>query len=102
MTEADALVATNEDNFWRSFMPAGTAASDAMAVDQSGQRCADGGADASQAANAAASDDGRGGKWAKDNQKGKGRTQQGTKDDKWESDAGHGRGNGNGGGRPSP
>ena len=55
-------------------MPAGTATSDAMAVDQSGQRSTEGGADASQTANATVSDDGRGGKWAKDNQKGKGRT----------------------------
>ena len=43
-------------------MPAGTAASDAMAVDQSGQRSADGGADASQSTNAAENEDGRGGK----------------------------------------
>ena len=89
MADADALVTSNEDNFWRNFMPAGTAASDAMAVDQSGQQNAEGGTDTSQAANATVSDDGRGGKWAKDNQKG--RAQQGNKDDKWESDAGHGR-----------
>ena len=42
MTEAEPLVSTTEDDFWKSFMPAGTAVQEAMAVDQSGQPAARG------------------------------------------------------------
>ena len=70
-------------------MPAGTAQNAAMAVDQSAGRKPDETQDSRQ-------DDGRGGKWAKDNQKGKGRTQYAEKPDKWKSEDGHGRGGGNG------
>ena len=60
-----------------------------MAVDQSAGRKPDETQDTRD-------DDGRGGKWAKDNQKGKGRTQQPEKSDKWKSEDGHGRGGGSG------
>ena len=89
MAEADQLVTSMEDEFWKSFMPAGTASSAEMAVDQSAGRKPD-------ETQGPKDDDGRGGKWAKDNRKGKGRTQQSEKADRWRSDDGHGRGGGGG------
>ena len=67
-----------------------------MPVDQTGQPAAPRKADDSQSADASAGDDERGGKWAKDNQKGKGRTQYGDKKDQWSLEGGNGRGSGAG------
>ena len=38
MTDAEPLVTSMEDEFWKSFMPAGAATTEAMAVDQSAGR----------------------------------------------------------------
>ena len=96
MTEPDALVSSSEDNFWRSFMPAGTAAPEAMSVDQSGQATGAQKAEGGQVPTEDDKGDSRGGKWVKDNQKGKGRTQQGGPSEKWATSGGQGRGSGNG------
>ena len=89
MTAAEPLVAAMEDEFWKSFMPAGATPTEEMAVDQSAGR-------KPEEASGHKEDDGRGGKWAKDNQKGKGRTQYADKTDKWASEDGQGRGGGGG------
>ena len=89
MTDAEPLVTSMEDEFWKSFMPAGAATTEAMAVDQAAGRKPEESQDQKD-------DDGRGGKWAKDNQKSKGRTQYTEKSDEWAHDDGHGRGGGGG------
>ena len=96
MTETDALVSSSEDNFWRSFVPAGATAPEAMSVDQAGQTTSARKAEDGPAPAAEDKGDSRGGKWAKGNQKGKGRTQHGDSSEKWASDGGQGRGSGNG------